>query len=70
MIATAAGFRWAEEVNNMAGVRDLAKRIKSQEGAGFANLRISTVDHDRVLPPRDGVYLKTRVREALGLSLE
>ena len=69
-IATAAGFRWAEEVNNMAGVRDLAKRIKSQEGAGFANLRVSTVDHDRVLPPRDGVYLKTRVREALGLSLE
>jgi len=69
-IATAAGFRWAEEVNNMAGVRDLAKRIESQEGAGFATLRVSTVDHDRVLPPRDGVFLKTRIREALGLRLE
>jgi len=69
-IATAAGFRWAEEVNDMAGVRDLAKRIKSQEGAGFASLQVSTVDHDRVLPPRDGVYLKTRLREALGLHLE
>ena len=69
-IATAAGFRWAEAVNDMAGVRDLAKRIKSQEGAGFASLQVSTVDHDRVLPPRDGVYLKTRLREALGLHLE
>jgi thiamine pyrophosphate-dependent acetolactate synthase large subunit-like protein len=69
-IATAAGFRWAEAVNHMAGVRDLADRIKSREGAGFASVRVSEVDHDRVLPPRDGVYLKTRVRKALGLHLE
>jgi thiamine pyrophosphate-dependent acetolactate synthase large subunit-like protein len=69
-IATAAGFRWAEEVNHMAGVRDLADRIKSQGGAGFASLRVSTVDHDKVLPPRDGVYLKTRFREALALRPE
>ena len=51
------------------GVRDLAARIQRKEGAGFASVRVSELDHDRVLPPRDGVYLKTRFREALGLRL-
>jgi thiamine pyrophosphate-dependent acetolactate synthase large subunit-like protein len=69
-IATAAGFRWAEAVTDMAGVHALANRIKSHEGAGFASVLVSEVDHDRVLPPRDGVYLKTRVREALGMRLD
>lgn len=69
-IAAAAGFSWAERVGDLAGVRALADRIKSREGAGFASVLVSELDHDRVLPPRDGVYLKTRFRDALDLRLD
>jgi thiamine pyrophosphate-dependent acetolactate synthase large subunit-like protein len=69
-IAAASGFRWTERVSEMAGVRNLADRIKSSEGAGFASLRVSTAEHDKVLPPRDGVHLKNRFRRALDILLD
>lgn len=68
-IAASSQFAWAETVQDEAGVRAVAERIARTGGPGFARIMISADKPERALPTRDGVYLKNRVRQYLGLEI-
>jgi thiamine pyrophosphate-dependent acetolactate synthase large subunit-like protein len=67
-IAKACGFDWAERVEHMKGVQELRKRIFTLDSLNFAAIKIDAENKPRVLPPRDGVYIKNRFRAALGFK--
>jgi thiamine pyrophosphate-dependent acetolactate synthase large subunit-like protein len=67
-IAQSCGFAWSARVSDMAGVEALRKRLHNPEGPIFAAVQIAANDPPRVLPPRDGVFLKNRLRQSLGLA--
>lgn len=65
-IARECGFGWTMEVRDMAGVDALRARFSARAGVGLATIKIKAENPPRVLPPRDGVYVKNRFRAALG----
>lgn len=67
-VAAACGFGWTGEVTTMAGVADVRRRAHAMAGPSFACLKIKANNPPRALPPRDGVHIKNRVREALGFQ--
>ena len=67
-IAAASGFSWSARLSDMAGVEALRARLHRADGPGFASIQITAEDAPRILPPRDGVFLKNRFRETLGLK--
>ena len=67
-IAASCGFAWSAHITDMAGVEALRPRLHRANGPGFASIGIAADDPPRVLPPRDGVLLKTRFRQSLGLA--
>lgn len=67
-VAAACGLAWTLEIAEMATLRDVAQRIKSKNGCGLANVRVSADALPRALPTRDGVLMKNRFRLALGLA--
>ncbi|MAM55744.1 MAG: aldehyde dehydrogenase [Salinicola sp.] len=70
LVAVAKGFGIAESftVEDHAGSSEIADRINAREGTCFAQVFISAKESPRALPARDGVYIKNRFRDALGLS--
>ena len=67
-IAAASGFAWSARLSDLAGVEALRPRLHRADGPGFASIGIAADEPTRVLPPRDGVFLKTRLRQSLGLG--
>ncbi|MGM4919835.1 thiamine pyrophosphate-dependent enzyme [Tardiphaga sp. 813_E8_N1_3] len=65
-VAQACGFGWTREIRDMAGVDDLRSRLSSRDGVKLATIKVKAENPPRVLPPRDGVYVKNRFRAALG----
>jgi hypothetical protein len=65
-MARACGWSAAEIVTDMPSVEALRPRLRRE--ALFATIRISPEDATRFLPPRDGAYLTTRFRAALGVA--
>jgi thiamine pyrophosphate-dependent acetolactate synthase large subunit-like protein len=65
-VAASCGVGWTASIRNIAGVDDLRARIHKQDGLGVAVIKVATGNPPRVLPPRDGVYIKNRFRAALG----
>ena len=65
-VAQACGFGWTREIRDMAGVDDLRTRLSSRDGVKLATIKVKAENPPRVLPPRDGVYVKNRFRAALG----
>ena len=68
MVAGACGIGACLEVNDEAGLADLAVRLKGLNETLFARVLIEAADPPRVLPERDGVVLKQRFRAAMGLK--
>ena len=68
-VARHCGFAAAENVIDLDGVTALARRIHAREGCRLARIPVAVAEHPRVLPARDGVYLKNRFRQALGLPV-
>jgi thiamine pyrophosphate-dependent acetolactate synthase large subunit-like protein len=66
-IAAASGFVWTLDISEPGALGPLATRIKARQGCGLARVRVRAEEVPRVLPPRDGVFLKNRFRAALGL---
>ena len=66
-MASAAGFPRAEGVTGVRALAGLRQGLHAKEGPLFASVAITPDEPPRVLPPRDGVHLKARFREALGL---
>jgi hypothetical protein len=56
-------------VTSEADLTALATRVHATgSGTLFARLPIDPAPLPRILPPRDGVFLKNRLRGALGLA--
>ena len=68
LVAVAKGFGIADAfvVNQLEGFSDVARRVNAREGLTLAQVLISSDEPARVLPPRDGVYVKNRFRAELG----
>lgn len=67
-VARGCGFAEALRIEDQAGLAALAPRLhRVGEGPLFACLKVEQTLLPRVLPPRDGTFLKNRLRAALGL---
>lgn len=67
-VAASCGFSWTAEIGDMAGVEDLRSHLSRRDGVKLAAIKIKAENLPRVLPPRDGVYIKNRFRAALGYA--
>ena len=65
-VAAACGWRNTVTVRDMAGVEAVRPRLRAENL--FAVLHISPEEKPRHLPPRDGAWLTTRFRHALGMA--
>ncbi len=64
-IARASGMNTIDEITDMAGVDALAARLHAGDGPLFATIKIAPGEAAKVLPSRDGAYLRSRFREAV-----
>ena len=62
-IARAAGFPDARTVRGEDEVHALAAAVRQGHGPLLADVKVSPEDLPRILPSRDGAYIKTRFRE-------
>lgn len=68
-VASSCGFGWTDRVTEMEGVAALKARIADRaSGVKLAVVKIAAAEAPRVLPPRDGAYIKNRFRAALGFQ--
>lgn len=67
-VAKACGIAKTTEIHNIAEVDRLANLIKEGKGTTMAQVFINADEPTRVLPPRDGVYVKNRFRQHLGFA--
>jgi thiamine pyrophosphate-dependent acetolactate synthase large subunit-like protein len=65
-VAAELGFAWTARITDMDGLEELKRRIPDRAGTKLATIKIRPENPPRVLPPRDGVYIKNRFRAALG----
>jgi len=63
-IARACGFPEVLEIAEAGALGSLREHLYAGAGPLFANVKVSAKEAPRVLPSRDGAYLKTRFREA------
>lgn len=69
-MAAAAGFAPAVELRDLLAVRAFGSQLATPAaGPRFATVKIAPEEMERVLPPRDGVFLKHRFRHHLGFSV-
>jgi thiamine pyrophosphate-dependent acetolactate synthase large subunit-like protein len=70
VIAQGAGFASVVEITDMAGIATFRSAAKNLSGGPkLALIRIATSHVERALPPRDGVFLKNRFRQHLGIAV-
>lgn len=67
-IARASGIGCCLDVQDAAGLADLAARLKGLRETLFARVVIDPAEPPRVLPERDGMALKARFRAAIGVD--
>jgi thiamine pyrophosphate-dependent acetolactate synthase large subunit-like protein len=65
-VARACGFKEAFDIDDEVGLREFAAQIHNSGSSLFARIAIRADEPPRVLPPRDGVFLKNRFRRAIG----
>jgi thiamine pyrophosphate-dependent acetolactate synthase large subunit-like protein len=64
-VARACGFRQSTEIRKQREVESLRETIHAGAGPVFAAIKVIDEKLPLVLPPHDGVLLKTRLRRAL-----
>ena len=64
-IAAASGFAVTETVSDMAGVGEIRRRMADHAGPYLAVIKIRAERSPVVMPPKSGVVLKSRFRQAL-----
>ena len=65
-VARSCGIAAAENITDETTLADFARRAQAKAGTLFARVAILADEPPRVLPSRDGVYLKNRFRRATG----
>ena len=68
-VAESVGFDWTSRITNMDGILDLRNRIHSNNSLNCVTIEIDTGEEERVLPSRDGVFIKNRMKIALGQQI-
>jgi len=66
-VASSCGFPVVQTVEDQEDVDNLSQIVAIQDQLLFADVHIKPDKPSRVLPPRDGVYMKNRLRRTLGL---
>ncbi len=64
-MARACGLDAPDDIRDMNGLGTLAERLHRTDGPLFANIKIDPREHPKVLPARDGAWLRSRFREAV-----
>jgi phosphonopyruvate decarboxylase len=67
-VARACGINRCEAVTTLDAVDRLGTLVNAREGCLFARIPIAADEVPRALPPRDGTFLKNRLREVLKLA--
>ena len=67
-VARSCGIGAVCDIIDEAALREFAARLPVLDRTRFARVAIHADDPPRVLPSRDGVFLKNRFRQALGLE--
>ena len=67
-VAKSLKFDWSARITEMDELVGLRDRIHAKNALNFATIQINTEEQPRVLPSRDGVYIKNRLRTALGFQ--
>jgi len=65
-VARACGITETFDISDEPSLREFAGRLHKAPTTLFARIAIRADEPPRVLPPRDGVFLKTRFRRATG----
>ena len=65
-VARACGFKETFDITDEPGLREFAAHIHDAATTLCARVAIRADEPPRVLPPRDGVFLKSRFRRAIG----
>lgn len=70
LVAVAQGFGIADShsIDSLDGCDGVVKRVNARQGTSFVQVFIESSEPPRALPPRDGPYIKNRVRAALGFK--
>lgn len=70
LVAVAKGFGIADAqgIDSVEAGDGVAQSIRARQGSTFVQVFIEANEPPRALPPRDGPYIKNRVRSALGLN--
>ena len=68
-IARSCGLTSVFDVRDEDGLIELRHALQAQDGPRFAAIRIATGEHERALAPRDGVHIRNRMRQHLGLPI-
>jgi thiamine pyrophosphate-dependent acetolactate synthase large subunit-like protein len=67
-VAAGCGIKETFDISDELGLREFAARIHKSATTLFARIAINADEPPRVLPARDGVYLKHRLRRAAGVE--
>lgn len=67
-VARACGFASSQRITDGAKLKNLCADLNECAGPHYVEIMIETDEPERVLPPRDGVFVKNRFRHALGFS--
>ena len=67
-VAAACGLEDSRRITDDAGIDELCDNIHQRAGAIYAEIMIDAHEPRRVLPPRDGVFIKNRFRRSLGFA--
>jgi thiamine pyrophosphate-dependent acetolactate synthase large subunit-like protein len=70
VIAEGAGFASVTEITDLKGIADFRPRLHEfGNGPRFARIKIAPGNPERALPPRDGTFVKNRIRQHLGFAV-
>lgn len=68
-VAKACGIAAASTIRSEAELAAFSKQLRRKAGPAFGLIKVSQENPPRVLPARDGVYLKNRFRQSLGFDV-
>lgn len=70
VIAEGAGFSSVTQITDLKGIADFRPRLyEIGNGPRFARIKIAPGNPERALPPRDGTFIKNRIRQHLGFAV-
>ena len=67
-VAASCGIKNSRRITDDVDIEELCVNMHQRAGSIYAEIMIEADDPERVLPPRDGVFVKNRFRRSLGFA--